>query len=370
MSPVRLRNSLASLLPLALLAGACGAPADPLTSDFQPVQPAGDAGVPNIGPLTGKDAGVPPAQPPTSSDGGAPTTCEVKTVQTSPSVPDMLIVLDRSGSMNPGRGSATDRWSGSVDAITDVVGRYDDDIRFGLMTFPAVGGDNGCAAGTMNVPVGPGAGGEIASTLGGMDANGSTPTAASLEAARQTLGPVVDQGPDVKVPPKFVLLVTDGDPNCSTPGMTGGGGGIDTQARQDTIAAIAALAGDGIPTYVVGFETAGTSYAGQLDAMAQAGNTGTTSHRSVNSGDDLALALEEVVRAVTSCDFRLDAPVKDASYVAVSVDSRLRALDTAGDGWTLGADKQTVTLTGDACDAIKNGSTLQIEVRCQVVTLN
>jgi von Willebrand factor type A domain len=369
MSPVRLRRSLASLLPLAVLAGACGAPADPVTSGYQPIQPVGDASVPNIGPLTGKDAGAPPVQPPASSDAGTPTTCEVKTVQTSPSIPDMLIVLDRSGSMNPGRNGGTDRWSGSVDAITDVVGRYDDDIRFGLMTFPAVDGANGCAAGTVNVPVGPAAGGPIASTLGGMDANGSTPTAASLEAARQTLGPIVDQGPDVKVPPKFVLLVTDGDPNCSTPDMTGMNG-IDTQARQDTIDAIGALAGDGIRTYVVGFQTAGTSYAGQLDAMAQAGNTGTTSHRSVNSGDDLALALEDVVRQVTSCDFTLDTPVKDASYVAVTVDSRLRPLDTAADGWTLGADKQTVSLTGDACDAIKNGSTLQIEVRCQVVTLN
>ncbi len=314
-----------------------------------------------------KDSGVS-----TKVDAGQPAACESHSVSSTPTIPEMLIILDRSGSMNSnGNDQGADRWNGSIDAITEVTGAYDERIDFGLMTFPAyvenpgLFDDTECAPGTVNVPVGQGTGTQIADVLGAMDAEGRTPTAASLTAALAVLD-VSRVGDNTSEAPTYVLLVTDGDPNCSDGNLRNG---TDATARQQTIAAIEALAGAGIKTYVVGYQTAGTEFAPQLDLMAGAGATGETTHRSVDSGADLSAALEQVAARVISCSQKLEKPVADPSYVLVTVDGTPRAFGNASDGWTLGADDQTVTLTGTACNELQTGARVEVEVQCAPVVV-
>jgi len=311
-----------------------------------------------------------------SSDGDG---CDKTVVQSRPTTPDMLIVLDRSASMAPsGNESRTDRWRGSMEAVVEVTAALDEGIAFGLMTFPAARGGGGrlgpgdvtlqCAPGTLDVPLGLGKGGEIARALGRMGPGGFTPTAATLEAALSAIGSPTTADQAV-TPPKYVLLVTDGDPNCSEDfgGLVGGGVTADPKAREATIAAIERLTDEGVQTYVVGYQTAQSSFAGQLDRMAAAGGTGDKKHRSVESGSELTRAFEELTGRALSCSYELSAPVDDASRVLVTVDGKPRALDRTADGWTLGGDRRTVTLTGAACDAAQRGAQFAIEVVCEPV---
>ena len=306
------------------------------------------------------------------SDGGARPAvndCAEHTVKASRAKPDMLIVLDRSASMAPdGNPSRTDRWTGSVGAVTEVTSEFDDRIRFGLMTFPGAQGGGGrggsavCTPGMMNVDLGADTGDEIGGALAGMRPGGYTPTAATLQEAARVIGSA--EFSDVTViPPKYVLLVTDGDPNCSN-----GGAGPTTEdpvARQATIDAIKALTNAGVQTFVVGYQTGSSNFAQTLDQMAAAGGSGQMKHRSVESGMDLMKVFEDLAGRAVSCSYKLEAPVSDASFVRVSVDKKARMFQNISDGWTLGPDKQTVTLVGAACDAVRSGSAFTVQVVCE-----
>jgi von Willebrand factor type A domain len=327
---------------------------------------------------SGQTGANPPAAPGSvSAPSGEGVGCEAHVVMGTRATPDMLIVLDRSGSMNPDNNDdMTDRWGGSRMALIDVTANFGDKVRFGLMTFPGARSSNNnnnddaqCAPGMLDVPIGLNAGPAIASTLQMMNADGRTPTAAALQAALPIIGGVAP-APDQTVPPKYVLLVTDGDPNCGDGGGGGrGGGGRDNAARMQTIAAIEALAAAGVKTYVVGYQTAGSDFVDQLDRMAAAGATGETMHRSVASGADLNATFSEIASNVISCSYQLGMPVNDPSKVLVRVSGRGRNINDAADGFRIEQDKRTITLTGKACEEVRQGAAFAVQVTCEAVPL-
>jgi hypothetical protein len=322
---------------------------------------------------TGTNTGIQPGVTNQAAPGAAgSSTCESHVVDGAPAVPDMLIVLDRSGSMNPDNNDdATDRWGGSRDALIDVTEAFDHQVRFGLMTFPGVaaggGGDSQCAPGKLDVPIGLNTGPSIATTLGSMQAEGRTPTAAALEAALPIVATSV--GPDEVAGAKYVLLVTDGDPNCGSNTGGRGGGGRDDVARMATIRAIEALTAAGVKTFVVGYQTAGTDFVDQLDRMAAAGGTGATKHTSVESGSDLNATLSQIASKLVSCTYQLKGAVADPAKVLVSVAGRPRNLNAADDGWRLESDHRTVTLLGRACMEVESGGVFAVQVTCEPVPI-
>jgi hypothetical protein len=343
---------------------------------------ARDAGAsPNIGSPAPPEAGSPAI----GGDGGpsgASTTpssdlCERRTVQAQRIPPDMLIVLDRSLSMSPdANDTSTDRWSGSVAAINQTAAAFDGQIDFGLMTFPAFDErqrlhtsgsatlEIQCPTGTLDVDLGPGRAAQIAEALADLEPGGSTPTGPTLTAALDVMHDAAKLYAGT-LAPSYVLLVTDGDPNCAGPAALDGS---DPLAREQAIEAVAALNEAQIKSYVVGFQTAGTSFADQLDQMAARGGTGETSHRSVESGADLAKTFQEIVARAVSCSFELETPVADPSYVLITTAGQPRAFQSQN-GWTLGADMKTVTLAGAACESVRDGSSISVEVLCTPVVL-
>jgi hypothetical protein len=308
----------------------------------------------------------------TASDG----LCERRTVQAQRIVPDILIVLDRSLSMAPdANATSTDRWDGSVAAINQTVAAFDGTISFGLMTFPAFDSrqlqragstsvEIQCPTGTLDVELGPRRAVQIAETLEGLVPGGSTPTGPTLIAALDVLRGAAKLYAGTLVP-RYVLLVTDGDPNCAGPPAFDGS---DPLARRQALDAVEALTAAQIKTYVVGFQTAGTTFVDQLDEMAALGGTGEIIHRSVESGADLAKTFQEIADSAVSCSFKLEASMVDPSYVLIKTAGQPRAFQNQN-GWTLEGDKKTVTLTGAACDSVRSGASITVEVQCTPVVL-
>ena len=312
--------------------------------------------------------------------GSGEDVCGKHLVQSNHAIPDMLIVLDKSGSMAPsGNETRTDRWTGSRNAVDEVTAMFEGTISFGLMTFPGAvgGGRNGggggmgllCSPGMLDVPLAPGNANAIAQALGRMNAAGYTPTAATLDAALAIIG-APESADQTVTKPKYILLVTDGDPNCSADYMPSVGmngiAPIDPVAREETVTAIKNLTEAGVKTFVVGFQTAGTSFADQLDMMAAAGGTGLKAHESVASGADLSTAFQKIAGKAASCSYKLSQTVVP-SYVSVTVAGQMRRFNNAADGWTLGSDKKTIDLTGAACEAAQKGGVFTVEVNCDPV---
>jgi hypothetical protein len=329
-----------------------------------------------------------PEKAPSSDDGEADGDgdydvvggCQSETVASSLLAPDMLIVLDRSSSMVDGR-----RWDPSRNAVRDVTEELDDRINFGLMLFPGGelsggggwgggGGGGGfdlvCDAGEVEVPVSESAGGEIASVLQQADVLPGTPTAASLEAALDYLGANLS-APDEYNAGKYVLLVTDGAPNCYEGQLGDGFGGGDPRAVAATIDAIEALAAAGVQTFVVGYDTQNNAeLAASLDMMAVAGATGDTQHRPVEDEQSLRTMLEDIAGGAISCAFALDEVPLREDFVIVEVDGQRLNLNDP-DGWILNVqgDNATVMIQGAACDVLRSDGqhTLHVEVTCDVV---
>lgn len=357
-----------------LLASAACSNDDPLRSDVR--TPANPSEV---------DASVADARAPTQSsslrdatvaarpEAAAPAVCERFEIKSGRIAPDMLIVLDRSGSMKTGD---VNRWDPSVRAITTFTAALDDTINFGLMAFPGTagvvgGGGKVCAAGELEVPIALDNGAAIATKLAALKLVDSTPTAPTLDAARKVLKDLQIIGDLTAHGAPYVVLVTDGAPNCSVDNGQGAGpSGFDQTAFEDSVAAIEAMAADGIKTYVLGYDgSRDAQLEMSLDAMAVAGATGDRAHRSIENEAELVSAFEAIAGSVVSCDFELEQAPADASYVLVKVGGKVVRYADAN-GWTLSADKKTLTLQGSACAELEQleGTSLSVEVECTVVS--
>ena len=315
-----------------------------------------------------------------SAAGGRPSgtgegTCEVHTVGTGRIAPNILIVLDRSLSMKPDDGSVN-RWDPSVAAIKTITSNLQARVAFGLMTFSGDGGGGGrggggnlsCGAGRVNVDIEENTAGAIAQALDRIQPAGATPTAVTMQAADDYLRNY-QGGPDDRPAPTYVLLVTDGAPNCTNgiPPM-GNASAVGSQepAQVDaTVAVIEQMAGRGFKTYVLGYDTQNDpTLRDALDRMARAGGTGDNAHRPVGDEQSLVSTFQSITGNVLGCDFVLDEPVLDASYVRVLFDGKQLNVGDAN-GWALSGDKRTVTLQGRACTAAKQeGHTISVSVEC------
>lgn len=309
------------------------------------------------------DAVAPLPDAPLAADSG----CEaVKDARAQ--APNVLIVLDRSHSMYL---PPVDRWTPAVAAITDLTKGLDAQVRFGLMEFPSPlvqASAQICAPGAVLVPPDLHTGAAIAAELAGDPATkvgGATPTAVALDGARTALAALPGTS--------YVLLVTDGAPNCNvtldsqtctctsaratdcTGAATVDGGPTGRKTPElcldddATVAAITALASAGIHTFVIGYDT--TDFASTLNRMAAAGDTASTTYYPVSDGTGLAGAFQSISAYVVSCTFELATPPKDARYVSVSVDGKRVPNGTA---WQLQGDR-VVALVGDTCAQVSDG---------------
>jgi hypothetical protein len=268
----------------------------------------------------------------------------IETVQGAP--PDLLLVVDKSGSMGDRLATGQQKWSTMRDALQQVVGQYDGGILFGLMLYPQ---DAECAAGGINADITSGNAGTISSALAAVSPDGGTPTHTTLQAARSYYANKTNDAG------RYVLLATDGEPNC--------GAGQDQQdpTVTESLAAISALTGDGVPTFVLGFGGDVNNFPDTLQSMAQAGGTG--DYFAANSPEQLAAALDAIASEVglPACSFRLDHTPDDPTALTATQDGQTVPRDPSRtEGWDYDATTNTITFYGNACDSIRQGNVAQV----------
>jgi hypothetical protein len=286
-------------------------------------------------------------------------------------LPDILLVYDASGSMNqdimnamcpnPGCG-ANSKWSLMAPAVNQVVMQTENEVNWGLKFFAS---NNDCTVNAnANVTVGPMRAAMVASAIAGRtDAAGNvtmgsrTPTRAGVSQGMAYLQSVQDMNP------KYIVLVTDGLPNCP---MTGSTSNDDTAGA---VAAVTASAAAGIPVFVVGVATAGVT-SGMIDAdmvlnmLANAGGRprqGTPAYYSVSNAADLASALTALVTQAASCTFQVGpTPTNDGT-------TSLGFINVFGDGVEI--PKDTTHMNGwDYTDASMNAIQIYGPICNQIMT--
>jgi hypothetical protein len=277
---------------------------------------------------------------------------------------DVLIVLDRSGSM-----------MGILDnvkvAINTVVDASDDKIWFGLMPFPNSVPPNDCRLiapltecappVTPHVALGPNRAPDIASAMSTLRVCGSTPTTVTLRNAHAYLSSAATGHT------MYVLLATDGVPNCNgdldgntcTCLDTESGCADNPLACLDDEAAYVELddlLADGIKTYVLGMGSG--LMAGDIDVMnSMAEHGGTGSFYPAETPAELLAAFEAIMgTVVVSCLFDLNPGADtDPTKVNIYVDGEIvPQTSDYSNGWNY-VDEDTIEFYGPWCDRILSG---------------
>jgi hypothetical protein len=284
----------------------------------------------------------------TGDDDAGAAACGAETRKAETTPLDMVIMMDRSGSMIESVPGGV-KWDLLVSALRSFVESPDSRgigvglQYFGLGTVGVLGlGMITCVAAdyaSPGVPVSvlPAAAPAIVASLTAQMPSGGTPTVPALQGAIQYARSWAGQHPTHKV---IVVLATDGDPNdCSS-----------------TVAGVVAAANDGamgspgIPTYVIGVGSLLTN----LDQVAAAGGTGKAFivDTTQNVGVSFLQAMNTIRNAAAlPCHY----PIPAADGGPQDLD-KLNVAYTPGDGPDAGR-RSTILHAGDAskCDPASGG---------------
>jgi hypothetical protein len=213
-----------------------------------------------------------------------------------------------------------------------------------------------------------------------------TPTGAAVKAVAQSLSAFSAMPPG----PKYILLVTDGNPDTCV--------NRDPQCGQDeAIKAVQDAKTAGIGTFAIGIGDILTDNAGcvgrcgelHLQDLANAGaglpvapnsdegnyqvctggpanvkgtyaattdTPGKAPYYTATTGAQLKTAIQTLLNGVVSCTVDMNAIVTgDASHGIVTLGGKVVAYNNAANGWKLESNNYQVTLTGSACTTYQGG---------------
>jgi hypothetical protein len=278
---------------------------------------------------------------------------------------EILIIFDRSVSMlDPATGGSCgnptpcgSKWMEMTSAVQQVVTQTDTKIDWGLKLF-ADAGACGVAAGP-TVPVGPGNGAAISGALMTSAPGGHTPTRLAVAAGAAYLKSLTTPNP------KYILLATDGIPNC-IPGKS-----QTTYDMAGATQAVADAAAMGIPTFVLGVGTGGSSadakvFDPTLTSLAAEGGkprAGTPNYYHVSSSADVVAALSAIQGQANSCVLNLSQTPPDPTNIAIraSDGTKVPKDTTHVEGWDYGAGMKSVQLYGSYCAHVVDGTLTDIQ---------
>ena len=373
--------------------GSGGVPGTDLNvGEREPQNEAGTAGV----------AGVGPSRVSTCERFTGLDECGVTSVEATFSAASLLLVIDKSSSMDDQpEGFELKKWDALKAALAPALTAVQDEMSFGLLLYPFGQRTEiplDCFEGCCEVPAGPEAvqvGIEPGTTsvskiLGALDAakpGGGTPTAAALDAALIYF--TTGEGKSAKGD-RFVLLATDGGPNCGpkdtlcaadhcTPNLDGlcpaaqgnccVGEGTYCLDDAEVVSKIHALADASVRTFVIGIP--GTErYADYLNAFASAGGVPNPkqppNYYAVSAAGGVEGLTETLVDITThllrSCDIDLGPEPPPRSQVNVAVDCDIVPFEN-GAGWDIPSDApSTLVLAGDTCKRVRRAGARRIDV--------
>jgi len=265
--------------------------------------------------------------------------------------PDLLVVLDRSGSMTappPAFPPIFDsKWSIMKNALIQITTQKDTAIKFGMLEFPS---DENCSAdATPEVGIALGTHTAFTSYFTGRSPGGNTPAHFSLQSALTYY-----QSIPVNTAGRYVIFATDGVPNCSN-------NDPDAASDLETVAAVTALKTAGIPTYVLGFGTFGLPVGVLNDAAVAGGKPkpGTTKFYEANNANDLNMALAAIAGGIVvpSCSYQLQSVPPDPNSVTVTLNGMVVPRSPSHTmGWDYHPNAMTITFFGSYCTQIQSGA--------------
>jgi hypothetical protein len=337
----------------------------------------------------------------TTGEGGSGAgECGGQSVNADPIQVNLLLVIDRSGSMaDEADGFDDDKWTSMVESLNTALDGIDGEVSVGLQFFPDHSGDDqsACAVpsgSSVAVPIASGSEAITAVKDALIDEanapSGATPTAAALQVAYSYF--TEGAGADLEGN-NYVLLALDGGPNCDTsltcdidtcttnisvfPDATDNRCEFDPGACLDASgpeAQVKALADASVTTFVVGIPGSDEeAYESVLDALALAGGAPASATSPSFYQVQDATALSETLVSLTtdlvnSCELVLASPPPDASKVNVFVnDEVIPRLEE--DGWDYDdvADPKAIIITGDVCAQIESEGveSVRVEYGCK-----
>jgi hypothetical protein len=281
--------------------------------------------------------------------------CDEVELKASP-VSNLLMVVDKSGSMNdPTSASDPDRtkMDDLRDAVSFVLEQFEGRIRFGWMAFP---NQDDCDPGVVSVPVSDDSTEDIRGLVTNSIAWGGTPTGESLQNALDY------EGLRDLERSNFVVLVTDGLPTCPNGNgqfVNDADGALALQAVQD-------LKAVDIDSFIIGLgEDINNSNPQLLSDMAEAGGRprpGGIKYYQANSLLDLQNAFEEIGKAVFDCSLALEVVPEKPEWIWVYFDGQPVSRDTQN-GFDYNGAENMIEFFGQACDRLREGEVLEIEVK-------
>lgn len=299
-----------------------------------------------------------------SWDGSGPS-CGAVTVpvEYKPVTPDVLIVFDRSGSMNDKFGGGT-RYTAERDALTELVTMYENKIRFGYEEFPLKEscGKDCCQAGKVIVPPALANAKAVNDAINNAMPNGRTPTPSAIRNAREFYATFKDGITD-----RFVLLSTDGKPNCSFEAKPIG----EPEACDLLVPEVSKLlAENGVRTIALGVADDGTlgMCLERVGAMGGAPRPGAPpSYFPAADAAALKKALTDIIGsiAVPTCSMDLTSPPPDPNKLVIVFDGMIVPWDPSHvNGWDYAVGSTTrINLYGSYCTALSGGKVGKIEAK-------
>ena len=331
---------------------------------------------------SGADGGVVVTTDPDAGTMMMNVPCMNGTFMLTPAQSAVMFVIDRSGSMGFGiDGNAMPpanhpRWNQLASALSPVLTSIEGTVQLGAKAFPDPFDPNTqdptAACGAVDpIDVQPGLGNAeaIMSIFKTTTPNGGTPTGAAITAAAQALSAA-----STRAVTRFMVLATDGAPNCNPVGKDRNtcvcttvmqadcsdpnfpDGAYDCLDDTPTIGAIRTAYNDQkIPTFVIGIgEQERPEYTATLDAMAVAG--------------DLTQAFTQIQSSITQCTFVTPSVPANPDAISITLNGvPIKSDPTHMDGWDY-VDKSfgEIQLFGSACDIVQKmmGGTVTATVDC------
>jgi hypothetical protein len=298
--------------------------------------------------------GFPPAPPGAVTEPGElrGRVCGTKRFQIHRELGQIMIVLDRSGSMSG-------KWNDVTNAVLETVRDTQAFVMWGLMTFPAQDGPICAAVETPDVPFDVNNHPALSTRIPELRPGGTSgsPVRAGVASATRYLKSLSGEVP------RYIVLATDGAPNCrdDKPGSS-----LDVEP---TIKAVREAAAAGFHTFVVGI-AAGSEYEGVLSDIAEAGlearPNATTKYWPVKNRAELATLLRSIATRLSDCIYPLEMVPPDPERAEVKVDGvRLRRDPTHKDGWDYLPGMSSIRIYGPTCERLSQpgGPRRDLEVR-------